>query len=38
MNLLKKKNNFTVGVENKLNKDKLGMYDSEIKSEILRFY
>ena len=34
----KQKNNFTVGVENKFNKDKLGMYDSEIKSKILRFY
>tara|TARA_B100001123_G_scaffold306048_1_gene341909 strand:+ start:1 stop:1068 length:1068 start_codon:yes stop_codon:yes gene_type:complete len=34
----KQANNLTTGLEKTLNKDKLGLYDSETKSKILRFY
>ena len=34
----KSKDNFITGLENPLNKDKLGLYDSKNKKSILRFY
>jgi len=34
----KQANNLTTGLEKTLNKDKLGLYDSETKSKILKFY
>jgi membrane carboxypeptidase/penicillin-binding protein len=34
----KSKDNFIVGLENLLNKDKLELYDSENEKSILRFY
>ena len=34
----KSKDNFIIGLENPLNKDKLGLYDSKNKKSILRFY
>jgi penicillin-binding protein 1A len=34
----KPKDNFITGLEKSLNKDKLGLYDSEIERSILRFY